>query len=66
MDLGAARELVISAPHCLHSLSSQHRRAGDECIFMLLGEVIKHSRTKNLFLHPRHEKTADYIEGRYG
>jgi ABC-type phosphate transport system ATPase subunit len=33
---------------------------------MLLGEVIKHSRTKNLFLHPRHEKTADYIEGRYG
>ncbi|HZJ14118.1 MAG TPA: phosphate ABC transporter ATP-binding protein [Chthoniobacteraceae bacterium] len=45
---------------------AQARRASDECIFMLLGELIEHSRTEDLFLHPRHEKTADYIEGRYG
>jgi phosphate transport system ATP-binding protein len=45
---------------------AQARRASDECIFMLLGEMIEHSRTEDLFLHPRHEKTADYIEGRYG
>ena len=45
---------------------AQARRASDECIFMLLGEMIEHSRTEDLFLHPKHEKTADYIEGRYG
>jgi phosphate transport system ATP-binding protein len=45
---------------------SQARRASDECIFMLLGEVIEHSRTEDLFLTPKHPKTAEYIEGRYG
>ncbi len=45
---------------------AQARRASDECIFMLLGEFIEHSRTDDLFLTPRHPKTAEYIEGRYG
>jgi len=45
---------------------AQARRASDECIFMLLGEVIEHRRTEELFLSPRHSKTAEYIEGRYG
>lgn len=45
---------------------SQARRVSDECIFMLLGEVIEHSRTEDLFLTPKHPKTAEYIEGRYG
>jgi phosphate transport system ATP-binding protein len=45
---------------------AQARRASDECIFMLLGEVIEHRRTEDLFLHPRDPRTAEYIEGRYG
>ncbi len=45
---------------------AQARRASDECIFMLLGELIEHSRTEDLFLNPRNPKTAEYIEGRYG
>jgi phosphate transport system ATP-binding protein len=45
---------------------AQARRASDECIFMLLGELIEHSRTENLFLHPKDTRTAEYIEGRYG
>lgn len=45
---------------------AQARRASDECIFMLLGEIIEHSRTEDLFLSPRVAKTAEYIEGRYG
>ena len=45
---------------------AQARRASDECIFMLLGELIEHSRTEDLFLTPKHLKTAEYIEGRYG
>lgn len=45
---------------------AQARRASDECIFMLMGEVVEHARTEDLFLTPRNPKTADYIEGRYG
>jgi phosphate transport system ATP-binding protein len=45
---------------------AQARRASDECIFMLLGEIIEHSRTQDLFLTPKNPKTAEYIEGRYG
>jgi phosphate transport system ATP-binding protein len=45
---------------------AQARRASDECIFMLLGDVIEHSRTEDLFLTPSNPKTAEYIEGRYG
>ena len=45
---------------------AQARRASDECIFMLLGELVEHSRTEDLFLNPKNPKTAEYIEGRYG
>ncbi len=45
---------------------AQARRASDECIFMLMGELIEHSRTEDLFLTPKNPKTAEYIEGRYG
>jgi len=44
---------------------AQARRASDECLFMLLGEVVEHSRTGDLFLTPRDPRTAEYIEGRY-
>jgi phosphate transport system ATP-binding protein len=45
---------------------AQARRASDECIFMLLGKLVEHSRTEDLFLAPKNPKTAEYIEGRYG
>jgi phosphate transport system ATP-binding protein len=45
---------------------AQARRASHECIFMLLGELIEHCRTEELFLHPQNPRTAEYIEGRYG
>lgn len=45
---------------------SQARRISDECIFMLMGRVIEHARTEDLFLKPADPRTADYIEGRYG
>jgi phosphate transport system ATP-binding protein len=44
---------------------AQARRASDECLFMLLGELVEHSRTGDLFLTPRDPRTAEYIEGRY-
>ncbi len=45
---------------------AQARRASDECVFMLMGEVLEHERTDRMFVSPKHQKTADYIEGRYG
>jgi phosphate transport system ATP-binding protein len=45
---------------------AQARRVSQECIFMLLGEIIEHDRTEQIFLSPRNQKTTDYIEGRYG
>ena len=45
---------------------AQARRASEECVFMLLGKVIEHGATEDLFLSPEHQETADYIEGRYG
>jgi len=45
---------------------AQARRVSNECIFMLLGEIVEHSPTVELFLTPKNPKTAEYIEGRYG
>jgi phosphate transport system ATP-binding protein len=45
---------------------AQARRASEECIFMLMGKVIEHGDTADMFVTPKHKKTADYIEGRYG
>jgi phosphate transport system ATP-binding protein len=45
---------------------AQARRASDECVFMLLGKIVEHSRTEDIFLQPANPKTAEYIEGRYG
>ncbi len=44
---------------------AQARRASEECAFMLLGKMIEHKRTEELFVTPDCEETADYIEGRY-
>jgi phosphate transport system ATP-binding protein len=45
---------------------AQARRATDECIYMLLGKIIEHAPTDELFLNPRCKETEMYIEGRYG
>ena len=45
---------------------AQARRASDECVFMLLGEIIEHRPTTDLFMTPENEKTEMYIQGRYG
>ena len=58
----AGRFTIVIVTHNM----AQARRASHETIFMLLGELIEHSRTEDLFLTPRNPKTAEYIEGRYG
>ncbi len=45
---------------------AQARRIGDECMYMLNGELIEHSETSEMFLRPKDKRTQDYVEGRYG
>ena len=58
----AGRYTILVVTHNM----AQARRVSQECAFMLLGEVVEHARTENLFLTPKDSRTADYIEGRYG
>jgi phosphate transport system ATP-binding protein len=58
----AGRYTIVIVTHNM----AQARRVSDECIFMLLGELMEHSRTEDMFLTPKNPKTAEYIEGRYG
>ncbi len=45
---------------------AQARRASEECVFMLMGKVVEHRQTDDMFVTPEKKETADYIEGRYG
>ena len=45
---------------------AQARRISEECIFMLLGEVVEHGPTAQVFLKPKEKQTELYVEGRYG
>jgi phosphate transport system ATP-binding protein len=45
---------------------AQARRVSHRCVFMLLGEVVEDALTVEMFTRPQQEKTAMYIEGRYG
>ncbi len=44
----------------------QARRISQECIFMLLGRIVEHGPTLDVFLKPREKDTEMYVTGRYG
>jgi phosphate transport system ATP-binding protein len=44
----------------------QARRASHECIFMLMGRIVEHSSTLDIFLTPKQADTEMYVRGRYG
>jgi phosphate transport system ATP-binding protein len=44
----------------------QARRISQECIFMLLGRIVEHGPTLEIFLNPRERDTEMYVTGRYG
>jgi phosphate transport system ATP-binding protein len=45
---------------------AQARRASQECIFMLLGRIVEHASTLDIFLNPKQKQTEQYIQGHYG
>lgn len=44
----------------------QARRASHECIFMLMGRIVEHGQTLQIFLTPKQSETAMYVSGHYG
>lgn len=44
----------------------QALRVSTKTAFFLLGEMIEADDTETLFTHPRDERTADYVAGRFG
>ena len=48
-----------------HSMN-QAKRVSDETIFMYMGELIEMGQTEELFNSPKQQKTAAYIDGRFG
>jgi phosphate transport system ATP-binding protein len=58
----AAKYTVLIVTHNM----AQARRVSHETIFMLMGKIVEHAPTLQLFLNPAHPDTEMYISGRYG
>jgi phosphate transport system ATP-binding protein len=48
-----------------HNLA-QARRIADRTIFLNQGRMVEHGETQQVFEHPEHEETANYVGGRFG
>jgi phosphate transport system ATP-binding protein len=48
-----------------HNLA-QAGRIADRTIFLNQGRMVEHGETKQVFEHPEHEETANYVGGRFG
>jgi phosphate transport system ATP-binding protein len=44
----------------------QAARTSDYAAFFLQGELIEYAPGKNIFTNPGDQRTADYVEGRFG
>jgi phosphate transport system ATP-binding protein len=44
----------------------QAARVSDKCAFFLSGEIVEFSDTGKMFTRPEHERTQNYISGRFG
>jgi phosphate transport system ATP-binding protein len=53
---------VILVPHSVQ----QAARTADFAAFFLQGELVEYNEGKELFLHPKIQRTEDYVEGRFG
>ena len=44
----------------------QARRVSDSVAYFLLGEMVEHAPTEELFNNPKDSRTSDYLNGRFG
>lgn len=60
-ELSSSVTIVIVTHNMQQAARISHRTA-----FMFLGELIECGETRDFFTNPQHEKTKNYITGRYG
>ena len=53
---------IIIAPHNVQ----QAGRIADQAAFMLMGSLVEHGATNEVFSNPKDKRTSDYITGRFG
>jgi phosphate transport system ATP-binding protein len=53
---------IIIAPHNVQ----QAGRVADQVAFLLMGSLIEHGITAEVFENPKDKRTSDYITGRFG
>lgn len=53
---------IVLAPHTIQ----QAGRVADRVAFMLMGDLIEHGLTQDVFYVPKDQRTNDYLTGRYG
>ena len=53
---------IIIAPHNVQ----QAGRIADQVAFMLMGSLVEHGVTSEVFSNPKDKRTSDYITGRFG
>jgi phosphate transport system ATP-binding protein len=53
---------IIIAPHTVQ----QAGRIADQVAFMLMGNLVEHGVTVDIFSNPKDQRTSDYITGRFG
>jgi len=53
---------IVLVPHSVQ----QAARTSDRAAFFLQGEMVEFAPGKDLFTNPQDQRTADYIEGRFG
>jgi phosphate transport system ATP-binding protein len=53
---------VVIVPHSVQ----QAARIADYAAFFLDGQMVEYTLGPEMFTHPRHPKTQDYVEGRFG
>jgi phosphate transport system ATP-binding protein len=56
------RYTIVLVPHSVQ----QAARTADFAAFFLQGELVEAAPEKRIFTHPTDQRTADYVEGRFG
>jgi len=44
----------------------QASRCSDRTAFFFEGEIVEEGETEQLFTRPKHQKTEDYVSGKFG
>ena len=65
-DIAVNAEVVCLMIGMVTHNMQQAARVSDRTAFFLMGELVECGDTHQIFSEPAHQKTADYVSGRFG